>query len=153
MIKVIRLKEYARAGENGKGVQYTYDAQGRVLTVIRADGIIQESNTYDIEGNLIHTQDATVNGIDIEYDLGGRRTKIATKGKASQRYLYDAFGNITGITDGEGNHRTGCAGKLTAMGLRQHMFITSMEILQNAEHEKPMEQNFQSVMNTPQKVS
>ena len=104
MIKVIRLKEYARAGENGKGVQYTYDAQGRVLTVIRADGIIQESNTYDIEGNLIHTQDATGNGIDIEYDLGGRRTKIATKGKASQRYLYDAFGNITGITDGEGNH-------------------------------------------------
>ena len=84
------------------------------------------------------------------YDLGGSRTKIATRGKASQRYLYDAFGNIT---DGEGNHRTGCAGKLTAMGLRQHMFITSMEILQNAEHEKPMEQNFQSVMNTPQKVS
>ncbi len=39
------------------------------------------------------------------------------------------------------------------MGLRQHMFITSMEILQNAEHEKPMEQNFHSVMNTPQKVS
>ena len=104
LIKVIRPKEYARAGENGKGVQYTYDAQGRVLTVIRADGIIQESNTYDIEGNLIHTQDATGNGIDMEYDLGGRRTKIATKGKASQRYLYDAFGNITGITDGEGNH-------------------------------------------------
>ena len=104
LIKVIRPKEYARAGENGKGVQYTYDAQGRVLTVIRADGIIQESNTYDIEGNLIHTQDAIGNGIDMEYDLGGRRTKIATKGKASQRYLYDAFGNITGITDGEGNH-------------------------------------------------
>ncbi len=104
LIKVIRPKEYARAGENGKGVQYTYDAQGRVLTVIRADGIIQESNTYDIEGNLIHTQDATGNGIDMEYDLGGRRTKIATKGKASQRYLYDVFGNITGITDGEGNH-------------------------------------------------
>ena len=104
LIKVIRPKEYARAGENGKGVQYTYDTQGRVLTVIRADGIIQESNTYDIEGNLIHTQDATGNGIDMEYDLGGRRTKIATKGKASQRYLYDAFGNITGITDGEGNH-------------------------------------------------
>ena len=69
LIKVIRPKEYARAGENGKGVQYTYDAQGRVLTVIRADGIIQESNTYDIEGNLIHTQDATGNGIDMEYDL------------------------------------------------------------------------------------
>ncbi len=49
--------------------------------------------------------------------------------------------------------RTGCAGKSTAMELRQHMLITYMEILQNAEHEKPMEQNFQSVMNIPQKVS
>ena len=153
LIKVIRPNEYQRAGDNGKGLQYTYDARGNILTVVRPDGIIQESNLYDAEGNLIHTHDGTGKGVDIEYDIGGRRTKIMTKGKASQQYVYDAPGNITGITDGEGNHRTGCAGKLTAMGLRQHMFITSMEILQNAEHEKPMEQNFQSVMNIPQKVS
>ena len=104
LVKVIRPNEYAGAGEDGKGVQYTYDAQGRVLTVIRADGTIQESNTYDAEGNLIHTQDGTGNGADMEYDLGGRRTKISTRGKASQQYEYDALGNITGITDGAGNH-------------------------------------------------
>ncbi|MDE7201546.1 MAG: hypothetical protein K2O91_06460, partial [Lachnospiraceae bacterium] len=86
-----------------KGVQYTYDTQGNVLTAIRADGTIQQSNTYDAEGNLIHTQDGTGNGADMEYDLGGRRTKIATKGIASQQYEYDALGNITGITDGAGN--------------------------------------------------
>lgn len=104
LVKVIRPNEYAGAGEDGKGVQYTYDAQGRILTVIRADGTIQESNTYDAEGNLIHTQDGTGNGADMEYDLGGRRTKITTRGKASQQYEYDALGNITGITDGAGNH-------------------------------------------------
>ncbi|MDE6052476.1 MAG: hypothetical protein K2G55_01660, partial [Lachnospiraceae bacterium] len=40
----------------------------------------------------------------MEYDIGGRRTKIATKGNASQQYEYDPLGNITGITDGAGNH-------------------------------------------------
>ncbi len=103
LVKIIRPNEYARAGENGKGLQYTYDAQGNVLTAVRADGTIQESNTYDAEGNLIHTQDGMGNGADMEYDLGGRRTKISTRGKASQQYEYDAFGNITGITDGTGN--------------------------------------------------
>ena len=104
LIKVIRPNEYQRAGDNGKGLQYTYDARGNILTVIRPDGIIQESNLYDIEGNLIHTHNGTGNGVDMEYDIGGRRTKIMTKGKASQQYVYDAPGNITGITDGAGNH-------------------------------------------------
>lgn len=104
LIKVIRPNEYQRAGDNGKGLQYTYDARGNILTVVRPDGIIQESNLYDIEGNLIHTHNGTGNGVDIEYDIGGRRTKIMTKGKASQQYVYDAPGNITGITDGAGNH-------------------------------------------------
>ena len=104
LIKVIRPNEYQRAGDNGKGLQYTYDARGNILTVVRPDGIIQESNLYDAEGNLIHTHDGTGKGVDIEYDIGGRRTKIMTKGKASQQYVYDAPGNITGITDGAGNH-------------------------------------------------
>ncbi len=102
--KVIRPKEYARAGENGKGLQYTYDAKGNVLTVVRADGTIQELNTYDVQGNLLHTRDGMGSGADIQYDLGGRRTQIVTKGKASQRYEYDAMGNMIGIIDGAGNH-------------------------------------------------
>ena len=40
------------------------------------------------------------------YDFGGRRTRVQTKGTASQQYEYDPLGNVTGITDGEGN-RTG----------------------------------------------
>ena len=103
LIKTIRPKEYDRAGENGAGVQYTYDAQGRILTVIRADGSIQESNVYDSEGQLIATTDGTGAGADFHYDLGGRRTRIETKGNATQQYEYDALGNITGVVDGVGN--------------------------------------------------
>ena len=103
LIKTIRPKEYDRAGDNGSGVQYTYDAQGRILTVIRADGSIQESNVYDSEGQLIATTDGTGAGADFHYDLGGRRTRIETKGNATQQYEYDALGNITGVVDGVGN--------------------------------------------------
>ncbi len=52
----------------------------------------------------LSTHNGTGNGVDMEYDIGGRRTKIMTKGKASQQYVYDAPGNITRITDGVGNH-------------------------------------------------
>lgn len=51
------------------------------FTVIRPDGIIQESNIYDSERNLIHTQDGTRNGVDMEYDLERRRTGIAINGE------------------------------------------------------------------------
>ncbi len=61
-------------------------------------------NLTHCEENIIHTHNGTGNGVDMEYDIGGRRTKIMTKGKASQQYRYDAPGNITGITDGAGNH-------------------------------------------------
>lgn len=102
-IKTIRPREYHRAGDMGAGTQYTYDAQGRILSVIRADGTIQETNTYDADGQLIRSLDGSGSGASFRYDLGGRRTDIETMGKASQQFQYDASGNITGIVDGEGN--------------------------------------------------
>lgn len=47
--------------------------------------------------------DGAGSGAKFEYDLGGRRTHVQTKGKATQSYTYDAFGNITGLVDGVGN--------------------------------------------------
>ena len=105
LIKVIRPKAYEASKENGAGTVYTYDAMGQLLTILRPDGKVQESRTYDREGNLIQTLDGTGSGARFFYDLGGRRTRIETEGKATQSYTYDAFGNITGLCDGEG-HRT-----------------------------------------------
>jgi len=103
LIKVIRPKEYEASKENGPGTVYTYDARGQLLTILRPDGKVQESRTYDREGNLIQTLDGTGSGARFFYDLGGRRTRIETEGKATQSYTYDAFGNVTGLCDGEGN--------------------------------------------------
>ena len=41
--------------------------------------------------------------VEIAYDLAGRRKRTASSGKVLQRYQYDAMGNLTGLTDGNGN--------------------------------------------------
>lgn len=99
--KVIRPREYERAGEKGCGEQYAYDLSGRLLTVTRADGVVGEANTYDESGLIVRTIDGAGNGVRFTYDLGGRRIYAETDGGAGQKYEYDAFGNITGIVDGE----------------------------------------------------
>ncbi|RDY30427.1 hypothetical protein CG710_014605 [Lachnotalea glycerini] len=50
---------------------------------------------YDTDGNLIQTLDGTGSEASFWYDMGGRRTRIETKGKATGSYTYDAFRNIT----------------------------------------------------------
>ena len=106
LIRSIRPKEYARAGEEGAGEQYTYDAKGNVRSVIGADGVLKEQRIYDRENRLIASLDGAGSGVEYAYDFGGRRTRVQTKGRASQQYEYDPLGNVTAITDGEGN-RTG----------------------------------------------
>ncbi|WP_243002717.1 DUF6531 domain-containing protein, partial [Lachnotalea glycerini] len=103
LVKVIRPKEYEAEKEAGAGIIYTYDAKGQLLSILRPDGKLKESRVYDTDGNLIQTHDGTGSGASFWYDLGGRRTRIETKGKATGSYTYDAFGNITGLTDGAGN--------------------------------------------------
>ena len=101
--KVIRPNAYALQGEEGAGVCYTYDREGRVLTVVGADGTLLASNVYDEAGQLLKTTDAQGNGVSYTYDFGGRKTRIFTTGQASQGYTYDALNHITSVVDGEGN--------------------------------------------------
>ncbi len=102
-VKVIAPNAYALHGKEGEGVGFTYDEEGRVLTVIAPDGTLQETNVYDEAGQLLQTLDGEGNGVSYTYDLGGRRTRIATTGQASQSYTYDALGHVTSATDGAGN--------------------------------------------------
>ena len=103
VVRLIRPNEYDAQTDGGEGFQFTYDAQGRVLTVLSPDGHVLQSNTYDAAGRLVQRLDGVGGGVKYEYDLAGDQRRITTMGGASQELEYDAQGRITGIVDGNGN--------------------------------------------------
>ena len=103
VVRLIRPNEYDPETDSGDGFQFTYDAQGRVLTVLSPDGHVLQSNTYDADGRLLQRLDGVGSGVKYEYDLAGAQRRIVSMGGASQELEYDAWGRITGIVDGNGS--------------------------------------------------
>ena len=103
VVRLIRPNEYDTQTDGGEGFQFTYDAQGRVLTVLSPEGQVLQTNTYDAAGRLLQRLDGMGGGVKYEYDLAGDQRRITTMGGASQELEYDARGRITGIVDGNGN--------------------------------------------------
>ena len=103
VVRLIRPNEYDPETDSGDGFQFTYDAQGRVLTVLSPDGHVLQSNTYDADGRLLQRRDGVGSGVKYEYDLAGAQRRIVSMGGASQELEYDARGRITGIVDGNGS--------------------------------------------------
>ena len=103
VVQLIRPNEYDPETDSGDGFQFTYDAQGRVLTVLSPDGHVLQSNTYDADGRLLQRLDGVGSGVKYEYDLAGAQRRIVSMGGASQELEYDARGRITGIVDGNGS--------------------------------------------------
>ena len=46
--KVVRPNQYDPVADDGAGYQYTYDYQGRVLTVLSPDGHVLQAKTQGI---------------------------------------------------------------------------------------------------------
>ena len=103
VVRLIRPNEYDAQTDSGDGFQFTYDAQGRVLTVLSPDGHVLQSNAYDADGRLLQRLDGVGSGVKYEYDLAGAQRRIVSMGGASQELEYDARGRITGIVDGNGS--------------------------------------------------
>ena len=103
VLRLIRPNEYDAQTDSGDGFQFTYDAKGRVLTVLSPDGHVLQSNTYDADGRLLQRLDGVGSGVKYEYDLAGAQRRIVSMGGASQELEYDAWGRITGIVDGNGS--------------------------------------------------
>ena len=124
LIKIIQPSDCPKNGEKGESYTFTYDSMGRLESVRNALGFLEEQNEYDANGNLIRRKDALGTLVEFTYDVANRRKNVwmgealrakhqteslesdqrsASAGKPSQTYTYDARGNITGITDGEGN--------------------------------------------------
>ena len=92
---------------------YAYDLLGRLIAVTHADNTTIRY-TYDAENRLASVQDenhATPNTT-YAYDPAGRLVKVtqtlstATNGQIATAYGYDVFGNLTAVTDPNGNTTT-----------------------------------------------
>ena len=103
VVRLIRPNEYDPETDGGEGFQFTYDAEGRVLTVVSPEGHVLQSNTYDASGRLIQRVDGVGSGVKYEYDFTGAQRRMDSMGGASQELEYDAQGRITGVVDGNGN--------------------------------------------------
>lgn len=86
----------------GHSNQYTqYDANGRPLTMVDANGITT-SMTYDAMGQVISTTTAGYT-TSYEYDAMGQLLKITEPGNITTHYAYNGARQLTSITDGSGN--------------------------------------------------
>ena len=104
LTKVIHPNQYHRHQDNGAGYLYTYDLQGRIRSITGPDGNILQKNRYDSVGRLLCQTDSTNAGIEYTYNLVGDRVYFRTTGGATQELIYDAWGNVTGVIDGNQNH-------------------------------------------------
>ena len=102
LISQINPNELQARGDAAKGFRYYYDSKGRNTSILSPEDQMVYKAVYDRAGNPVveGNGDGTV---EIAYDLAGRRTEITSSGKVLQRYQYDAMGNLTGLTDGNGN--------------------------------------------------
>lgn len=103
IVRLVRPNQYDQALDGGQGIQYIYDANGRVTTVVGPDGQVLQTNTYDAMGRLVQQLDGVGSGANYSYDLAGLQRRIETVGGSVQELEYDAWGNITGIVDGNQN--------------------------------------------------
>ena len=107
--------------DNGPGTTYEYDTMGRLSRVTDAHGNVIQKLVYDINGNILKSIDAKGYlsaaadsqryGIEYTYDIGNRLRTVTTPeadldSVTSAQYEYDAAGNVTQYTDGEGNTTT-----------------------------------------------
>jgi YD repeat-containing protein len=94
---------------SGNTTRYDYDKNNRRIKETRPLGQSQ-TYTYDETGKLTRIQDAKGNRIDLTYDAAGRRTQETHTPAGSSAparsiaYLYNAVGNLTGVTDSNTVH-------------------------------------------------
>lgn len=103
---------------NGLVTAYTYDADGRVTQetdpavtdrVTGAVHTVQDTSTYDIDGDLLSETAADTTGGDASrtasytYDSYDRKASSTDPARAVTNYTYDAYGHVASETDPAGN--------------------------------------------------
>ena len=102
-IKILRYGANGKLSEAEKdGVKktFTYDAAGNVLTETNGEGIVRIF-TYNAQNRLTSETDGAGNLRSYAYDAPGRLSTLTANGE-TVTFSYDANGNPTGMTDGDG---------------------------------------------------
>jgi YD repeat-containing protein len=86
---------------NGNTVQYRYDVMNRVTAVIDTEGN-RLRYRYDAKGNLAERIDEDGRSHGYGYDALDRLVEVTTAAGIT-RYAYDQLGNMTSMTDANGN--------------------------------------------------
>ncbi len=109
--QVVRIMHYSAAAEPLAGFAYSYDVNGRVVSVAELDGKTTEY-VYDAVGNLSHVAYPNGSHEDYQYDALGNRVSVTTEGGAtayasngmnqyfsvgSELRTYDPDGNLTAV--------------------------------------------------------
>jgi RHS repeat-associated protein len=86
--------------------RYELDAQGRVLAVLDADGVVLLRNTYDADGRVLGQVSVHGRRSRTRY-LPGHVTIVDDEdGGPVNTYLHDEHGRLTGVIDGHGAELT-----------------------------------------------
>ena len=89
-----------KSDPDGIITKYEYNSDGLLLRTYLAYGTADEvvvENTYDINGDLVSTQDPNGNTITYTYDAAGRKLSESKDGKIIT-YEYDSLGRLTKTT-------------------------------------------------------
>ncbi len=127
LIKEISPYGYDRESDSGTGTSYRYDSRGNRIRVTNGLGQVVEERNYNLQDMPSMQRDGFGNETAYQYTLDGqiREAKRGKRGKKEsslykvlQSYEYNARGQITGITDGNGeriDYRLDTWGRITGI--------------------------------------
>ena len=107
--KVVRPEQFRAEEDDGAGMVYGYNCRDQVLAVTGPDGMPVQTNVYSAAGNLHAVRKGKRQYTEYAYNLAGQPLAVylgekkARDREAAQSFAYDAWGNITGVVDGNRN--------------------------------------------------
>ncbi len=125
LLKEISPYSYNRESDSGAGTSYRYDSRGNLIRVTNGLDQVVEERSYNLQDMPSLRRDGLGNETAYRYTLDGQ-IREAKRGKREnspykvlQSYEYNARGQITGITDGNGeriDYRLDTWGRITGVG-------------------------------------
>jgi RHS repeat-associated protein len=82
--------------------RYEIDAQGRVLAVVDADGVVELRNTYDTDGRVLEQVSPHGRRVRMRYLPGNVTIVDDEDGGPVNTYLHDEYGQLIRAVDGHG---------------------------------------------------